>query len=73
MGQEIGRIITDPIARVLTSFNEQCFGTGCECDSGCSKCCTLHIATGAIANAHESLEKEETENVELHDGEHSSE
>ena len=73
MGDSPGRILVDPIARVLTNFNEQRFGTGCELDSGCSKCCTLHIATGAIANAHESLEKEETENVELHDGEHSSE
>ena len=69
MGDSLGRILVDPIARVLTNFNEQCFGTGCELDSGCSKCCTLHIATGA----RESLEKEETENVELHDGEHSSE
>ena len=67
MGDSLGRILVDPVARVLTSFNEQCFGTGCELDSGCSKCCTLHIATGA----HESLEKEETN--ELHDGEHSSE
>ena len=67
MGDSLGRILVDPIARVLTSFNEQCFGTGCECDSGCSKRCTLHIATGA----NESLEKEETN--ELHDGEHSSE
>ena len=73
MGDSLGRILVDPIARVLTSFNEQCFGTGCELDSGCSKCCTLHIATGAIANAHESLEKEEPKFVKLHDGEHSSE
>ena len=69
MGQEIGRILVDPIARVLTSFDEQGFGTGRECDSGCSKCCTLHIATGS----RESVEKEETEDVELHDGEHSGE
>ena len=67
MGQEIGRVIVDPLERVLTSFNEQCFGTGCECDSGCLKCCTLHIATGS----HESLEKEETDE-HLHDGEHDS-
>ena len=69
MGDSLGRVIVDPLARVLTSFNEQCCGTGCECDSGCSKCCTLHIPTGA----RESLEKEETEDVELHDGEHSGE
>ena len=69
MGDSLGRILVDPIACVLTSFNEQCFGTGCECDSGCLKCCSIQIATGA----HESLEKGEAENVELHDGEHSSE
>ena len=69
MGDSLGRILVDPIARVLTNFNEQCFGTGCELDSGCSKCCTLHIATGA----RESLEKEETENVKPHDGEYSDE
>ena len=69
MGDSLGQILVDPIVRVLISFNEQCFGTGCELDSGCSKCCTLHIATGA----REPLEKEETEKVELHDGEHSDE
>ena len=68
MGQEIGRILGDPIACVLTSFNEQCFGTGCELDNECSKCCRFHIATGA----HESLEAEETDE-HLHDGEHGSE
>ena len=67
MGDSLGRVIVDPLARVLTSFNEQCFGTGCECDSGYSKCCTLHIATGV----HESLEKEETDE-HLHDSEHGS-
>ena len=67
MGQEIGRIIVDSIARVLVKFNEQCFETGCECDSGCSKCCTLHIATGA----HESLETEETD-VNIDDSQHGS-
>ena len=69
MGDSLGRILVDPIARVLTNFNEQCFGTGCELDSGCSKCCTLHIATGA----HEPLEKDKTEGVELHDCQHNSE
>ena len=67
MGQEIGRILVDPIARVLTNFNEQCFGTGCVLDSDCSKCCRFHIATGA----HESLETEETDE-HLHDSEHGS-
>lgn len=67
MGDSLGRILVDPIARVLTSFNEQCFGAGCQCDSDCLRCCRLHLATGA----HESLETEETDE-HLHDGEHGS-
>ena len=66
MGDSLGRILVDPIARVLTSFNEQCFGTGCECDSGCANCCSFHIATGA----HETLESEQTEDVDVHDSKH---
>ena len=65
MGDSLGRILVDPIARVLTNFKEQCFGTGCELDSGCSQCCTLHIATGA----HETLETEQTDG-DLHNSEH---
>ena len=66
MGDSLGRILVDPIERVLSNFNELCFGTGCELDSGCSQCCTLHIATGA----HESLETEQTEDGDLHNSEH---
>ncbi len=67
---ELSRLLVDPIARVLTSFNEQCFGTGCECDSGCGEnCCTFHIATGA----DETLETEETEDVDSHDRKHERE
>ncbi len=69
MGDSLGRILVDPIARVLNSFNEQCFGTGCECDSGCTNCCSFHIATGA----HETLENEQTEDVDVHDSEHERE
>ena len=68
MGAELSRLIVDPIARVLTNFNETCFGTGCVLDSGCSKCCELHRATGARDS---SLEEEEREHGDVHSGQHS--
>ena len=70
MGVELSRLIVDPIARVLTNFNETCFGTGCVLDSGCSKCCELHMSTGARDS---SLEEEERTDGDVHDGQHSSE
>ena len=65
MGVELSRLIVDPVARVLTNFNETCFGTGCVLDSGCSKCCDFHIATGARET---TVEEEEREHGDVHGG-----
>ena len=65
MGAELSRLIVDPIARVLTNFNETCFGTGCVLDSGCSKCCELHVSTGA---REAIVEDGEREHGDLHNG-----
>ncbi len=66
MGAELSRLIVEPIARVLTSFNETFFGTGCESD--CQFCGgnSCHLMTRAKAEA----ENEQTEERE-HDGIHS--
>ena len=70
MGAELSRLIVDPIARVLTNFNETCFGTGCVLDSGCSKCCVLHMSTGARET---TVEEEERTDGDIHGGLDSSE
>lgn len=67
MGSELSRLIVEPITRVLTNFNETCFGTGCVLDSDCSRCCKLHMSTGARES---SLEEEERDG-DVHSGQHS--
>ena len=58
MGLELSRLIVEPIARVLTNFNEACFGTGCESD--CQVCGgnSCHLMTHAKADS-ENCETEE--------------
>ena len=66
MGQELARLVVDPVARVLTNFNEACFGTGCESD--CQVCGgnSCRLLTRAKADP-ENCETEERD-----DGLHSS-
>ena len=67
MGQELARVVTDPLARVLTSFNDSCFGTGCESDCN-GPGCGCHLMTRAKGET-ENEETEEKDDDCLHSGE----
>ena len=67
MGQELARLIVDPIARVVTSFNDTFFGTGCESDCT-GPGCGCHLMTRAKGD-EETLQTEEREDGDpIHSG-----
>ena len=69
MGQELARLVVDPIARVVTSFNETFFGTGCESDCA-GPGCGCHLMTRAKGDAEtdeETLQTEERDD-RIHSG-----
>ena len=70
MGQELARLIVDPIARVVTSFNETFFGTGCESDCtgpGCG-CRLMTRAKGDAAETDEETLQTEERDDRIHSG-----
>ena len=67
MGQELARLVVDPIARILTSFNEACFGTGCESDCQICGGNTCHLMTRARTES-ENEETVEREDDRIHPG-----
>ena len=63
MGQELARLVVDPIARVLTSFNGSFFGTGCESDCSGPGCgCHLMARAKGDAENDDSEERDEGRN-----------
>ena len=66
MGQELARLIVDPIARVVTSFNDTFFGTGCESGPGCG-CHLMTRAKGDAETDEETLQTEERDD-RIHPG-----
>ena len=67
MGQELARLIVDPIARVVTSFNETFFGTGCESDCT-GPGCGCHLMTRAKGDADEETFQTEERDDRIHSG-----
>ena len=67
MGQELARLVVDPIARILTSFNEDCFGTGCESDCQICGGNNCHLMTRARTES-ENGETVEREDDSIHPG-----
>ena len=65
MGQELARLVVDPIARVLTNFNETFFGTGCESDCSGPGCGCHLMARAKVENG----ETEERDDDSIHAGE----
>ena len=66
MGQELARLVVDPVARVLTNLNETFFGTGCESDCN-GPGCGCHLMTRAKGGT-ENEETEEKDDDRVHSG-----